>query len=81
MGWNQDFVYIVQIQDEKKFTVSLSWLTGKLTPMQSFSSAQSWTPQNSGKYSATVFVWESINNPTALSPPLSMDIIVKNPSL
>lgn len=81
MERDQDFVYIVQVQDEKNFTVSLSWLTGSLTPMQSFSSAQSWTPQNSGKYSATVFVWESINNPTALSPPLSIDIIVKNSDL
>ena len=75
---DQNFVYIVQIHDENNFTVSLSWLTGALTPKQSFSSAQSWTPQNPGKYTATVFVWESINNPTALSPPLSIDIIVKN---
>lgn len=81
MDRDQDFAYIVQILDEKKSIVSLSWLTGKLTPMQSFSSAQSWIPQNPGKYSATVFVWESINNPSALSPPLSIEIIVKNADL
>ena len=81
MDWNQDFAYIVQILDEKNSVVSLSWLTGSLTPNQSFSSAQSWTPQIKGKYSATVFVWESINNPSALSPPLSIDIVVKNSDL
>lgn len=81
MDRDQDFAYIVQILDEKKSVVSVSWLTGSLTPMQTFSSAQSWTPQNTGKYSATVFVWESVNNPTALSPPLSIEIIVKDVDL
>lgn len=81
MDRDQNFAYLVQIVDEKKTVVSLSWLTGSLTPLQSFSSAQSWTPQIPGRYEATVFVWESINNPSALSPPLSIEIIVKDANL
>jgi hypothetical protein len=72
----QDFAYIVQIQNEEGVTVSLAWLTGRLTPAQSFSPALSWTPQQSGSYEATIFVWESIDNPSALSPTLSLKINV-----
>ena len=72
----QDFAYIVQIQNEDGVTVSLSWLTGKLVPAQSFSPALSWTPDESGKYTATIFVWESIYNPSALSPTLSLTLNV-----
>lgn len=77
MNVEQKFAYLVQIQDESGFTVSLSWLTGLLVPLQSFSPSQSWIPQSPGKYMATVFVWESVENPTALSPPVSIDIEVR----
>lgn len=72
----QDFAYIVQIQNDDGVTVSLSWLTGKLVPAQSFSPALSWTPDETGKYVATIFVWESIDNPSALSPTLSLTLNV-----
>lgn len=72
----QDFAYIVQIQNEDGVTVSLSWLTGKLVPAQSFSPALSWIPNETGKYTATIFVWESIDNPSALSPTLSLTLNV-----
>jgi hypothetical protein len=47
-----------------------------LTAGQSMSPALSWTPDASGTYTATVFVWESVDNPTALSPTVSVDIDV-----
>lgn len=72
----QDFAYIVQIQDENGVTVALSWITGVLTPAQSFSPSLSWIPNETGKYEATIFVWEGINNPSALSPTLSLKIHV-----
>ncbi len=75
-NFEQDFAYIVQIQNENGVTVSLAWLTGSLRPAQSFSPALSWVPNETGKYEATIFVWESINNPSALSPTLSMKINV-----
>ena len=73
---DQAFAYLVQVQDGDGVTVSLAWITGSLTAGQSMSPALSWTPSASGHYTATVFVWESVDNPTALSPTVSVDIDV-----
>ncbi|MHA7647364.1 hypothetical protein [Nitrosopumilus sp. S4] len=72
----QIFAYITQVTNEDGVVISLSWLTGSLSPKQSFSPAQSWIPTESGIYHIQVFVWESIDNPEALSPPLSMTVNV-----
>ena len=72
----QNFAYITQVKNDNDIVISLSWLTGSLSPGQSFSPAQSWIPKESGNYYIQVFVWESIDNPEALSPPLSMTINV-----
>ena len=72
----QTFAYLVQIQDGNGVTVKLDWLTGSLSAGQSFSSAVSWIPTESGTYTATAFVWESVDNPTALSPPVSTTVSV-----
>ena len=74
---DQAFAYLVQVQDANGVVVSLAWITGSLTPEQSFSPAESWTPSAPGMYTATAFVWESLDNPTALSPPVSLDITVQ----
>jgi len=73
----QNFAYITQVKNDKDVVISLSWLTGSLSPRQSFSPAQSWIPNESGNYHIQVFVWESIDNPEALSSPLSMTINVR----
>jgi len=73
----QPFVYIVQIQDKDGIVVSLGWIEGSLSANQRLSPALSWTPQNPGVYSATVFVWEAISNPSALSHTLELEIDVK----
>jgi hypothetical protein len=73
----QQFAYLVQIQDGNGVTVSLAWITGSLSAGQSFSPALSWIPTEAGTYSATAFVWESVDNPTALSPPVSTTITVR----
>ena len=72
----QPFAYLVQIQDENGVTVSLSWITGSLEPGQFMNPSQSWTPTNLGKYTAQIFVWESVDNPDALSVPLTIKINV-----
>jgi hypothetical protein len=76
----QSFAYLTQVKDEHQAVISLSWLTGSLSPSQSFSPAQSWTPTESGLYVIEIFVWESIDNPEALSPPLSMTVTVVDPN-
>ena len=73
----QNFAYLVQIQDQDDVTVSLAWLTGALSPKQTLSPALSWIPKSPGSYTATIFVWESVDNPSALSPPLVLPLVVK----
>ena len=72
----QSFAYLVQIQDGNGVTVSLAWITGSLSAGQSFSPALSWIPTQAGTYTVTAFVWESVDNPTALSPPVSTTVSV-----
>ena len=73
----QTFAYLVQVQDGNGVTVSLAWITGSLSAGQSFSPALSWIPTDAGTYTATAFVWESVDNPTALSPPVSTTVTVQ----
>ena len=73
---DQPFAYLVQIQDNNGITLSLSWITGSMVPKQTLTLGQSWLPTIAGKYTAQIFVWESITNPNALSPPLSLQIQV-----
>jgi len=73
---DQKFAYIIQIRDENGVVISLSWITGSLTPGQSFSPALSWTPISAGTYTIQIFVWESVNNPDALSVPLLLSVNV-----
>jgi len=70
---------LVQIQDGNGITVSLSWITGSLSAGQSFSPSVSWIPKEPGTYTATAFHWISIDNPTAISPPVSTRITVIGP--
>lgn len=75
----QPFAYLTQIKNQDQVVISLSWLTGSLSPGQSLSPAQSWTPAESGTYVIEVFVWAGIDNPEALSAPLSMTVdVVEN---
>ncbi len=72
----QAFAYLVQIQDADGVTVQLVWITGDLDPGKSMSPASSWIPAEAGAFTATAFVWESVDNPTALSPPISITVNV-----
>ena len=74
---DQKFAYLVQIQDQDGVTVSLAWISGDLTPGQSLTSALSWIPLTVGEYTVTAFVWESVSNPTALSPPVTTTLTVR----
>jgi len=73
---DQKFAYIVQIRDENGMVISLSWITGSLASGQSFSPALSWTPISAGTYAIQIFVWESVDNPDALSVPLLLSVDV-----
>ena len=73
----QPFAYIVQIKNENGVVVSLGWLTGELSPGQFLSPALSWIPEHAGVYTATIFVWDGIINPSALSYPCEITLDVR----
>ncbi|MCH9658225.1 hypothetical protein K0U27_05950 [archaeon] len=73
---SQNFVYLVQIKDDAGIVVSLGWISGQLTPNQELSPSLSWTPNNSGKYTAEVFTWEGLKNHSALSEYIKLSISV-----
>ncbi|MFQ5969696.1 MAG: hypothetical protein ACE5J2_04300 [Nitrososphaerales archaeon] len=64
----QPFAYLVQVKDSSGITVSLSWVISELPASDSLNVAQSWLPNVAGQYTVEIFVWESLQNPTALSP-------------
>ena len=73
---DQPFAYLVQIQNKDGVTISLSWIAGSLEPGQSMNPSQSWTPTEIGRCNAQIFVWESVDNPDALSTPMAVTINV-----
>ena len=73
---DQYTTYLVLVEDGDGVPVHISWISGSLGAGKTFSPSQSWTPDAAGSYVVTVFVWESIGNPTALSPQLSMAVDV-----
>ena len=73
----QQFSYFILIKNsEDDVTTNLSWIGGTLLPGQMLNSSLSWVPQTPGIYDATMFVWESIDEPTPLANPVTMSINV-----
>ncbi len=63
----QPFAYLVLIKDADGITVSLSWITGTLPASETLSAAQSWVPDEAGRFTIEVFLWESVSNPVPLT--------------
>ena len=76
MNQIQKFAYIMMIQNKNGTTEHLAWIDGTLNPKSKFSPSASWMPQKEGKHTATMFVWESMENPSALSPPITIEFTV-----
>ncbi len=73
---SQNFVYLVQIKNNADFVVSLGWISGQLTPDQKLSPSLSWTPNESGEFTAEIYVWEGLANHKALSQYITLQINV-----
>jgi len=73
----QNFVYIFQVKNADNYVESISWIQGELLPEQSLDVSQSWIPPKSGMYEVETFVWNSFDNPMALSPLMSTEITVE----
>src|SRR5574341_174610 len=70
----QPFVAIVQVIDAQGFTSELSCVTGKIISKQSMSINHMWIPDASGTYTIRVFVWDTLTQPHALTPPKNVII-------
>jgi hypothetical protein len=46
----------------------ISWMTGTLPAGKQYAVAQSWLVEETGDYTAEVFVWQSITSPVILAP-------------
>ncbi len=73
---SQSFVYLVQIKNKADFVVSLGWISGQLTPNQKLSTSLSWTSDQSGEFTAEIFVWEGLKNHNALTEYTTLQINV-----
>ena len=74
--FKQKFVYVFQVKNDKNVIESLSWIQGEIPSKQSLDVSQSWIPIKSEIYEIETFVWNSINDPTALSPFMSTMITI-----
>ncbi|MFQ5783008.1 MAG: hypothetical protein ACE5GR_08170 [Nitrosopumilus sp.] len=75
--FKQNFILIFQIKNEIGSVESIAWIQGELSSKQSLDVSQSWIPKKSGTYQIETFVWNSLNNPTALSSIFSTSIVVE----
>jgi hypothetical protein len=73
----QTLSYIVLVKDSDGITLFLTWIEDlPLPPNESAKPAVFWTPDESGSYEASVFVWKSIKEALPLSSPLTIPINV-----
>lgn len=69
--------YIVQIKEsDSGFTEQLSWFSAEVPYTQTMNSAQSWVPDQPGKYSIGVTVWKDLDMAVALSPLYEFEVEV-----
>jgi hypothetical protein len=74
--FKQKFVYLFQVKNDQNYVESLSWVQGEISSNQILDVSQSWIPKKSGDYQIETFVWNSINDSTALSQIMSTLITV-----
>ena len=75
--FEQNFVFIFQITNEKNSIVSLSWVQGQLGSLQTLDVSQSWIPKETGTYTIETYVWDSLNKPIPLILPQSESYFVR----
>ena len=73
---SQEFVYIIQVKDDSGRVVDLAWITGLLSPGQSFNTGLSWRSEVGGDFTADIFVWDSLVDRNALDEFEQIEIIV-----
>lgn len=75
--FDQDFVFLIQVTDENKKIVSLSWISGNLEKFQKLDVSQSWIPDVEGEYNIQIFVWDSLYTALPLANSQSQTVLIK----
>ncbi|MEM4377326.1 MAG: hypothetical protein QXZ15_07485 [Candidatus Nitrosocaldaceae archaeon] len=65
---SQDYILIFKVTNEDGETVKIGFTKGTLAANAKATGAIDWTPEKEGSYTIEVFVWESFENPIAISP-------------
>ena len=74
---SQTFYYLVQIKNSEDIVVKVDWFSGKLNPYQKWNTSIFWVPQDSGEFTAEIFLWEGFPfNHKALAESINMQISV-----
>ena len=73
----QKFVYLFQVKTHDNYVESISWIQGDLLSYQELDVSRSWIPKLPGKYIVETFVWNSIEDPNALSDWTSVVVSVE----
>jgi hypothetical protein len=61
--YKHDFVYMVEITNEDNVPVQpAKWMTGKLNPNQTLNVSLSWIPEETGEFTAAVFLGKGIDS-------------------
>lgn len=76
-NFNQKFIYLIQVKDSNNYVVSISWISGELSELQSLDVSQSWLPKKNGTFVIESFVWDSLENQIPLSKPAKNSITVQ----
>jgi hypothetical protein len=71
-----EWVYIIQIIDEKGAVVDLSFSSGSLVQNQTLTTSLSWIPHNYGAYKIETFVWNNLRDIDPLSTKSTFTITV-----
>lgn len=72
----QDFTYIVQVKSIDGEIIMISWFQSTLNANQASTVAQSWMPEEKGRFTIETFVWENLSNPTPLTDTVKMTVRV-----
>lgn len=64
---SQEYCFIVQIMDKAGMTISIQISKGELISGENADVEQEWIARSDGDYAVKLFIWDSLDNPLALS--------------
>jgi len=73
---SQHYSFIVAIIDEDGVAIDIDWQQGSIESGQMAGMSTSWTPQDVGKYTIKIFIWDGMDLPSPLCDLMTRSINV-----